>query len=128
MNGTSQRIDAIRYPVAIDGDGGRLSRESDYEAYVRQLIRQVLLTSPGERVHRPDFGAGLRRMIFAPNSPATASLVQTVVYQALDRWLGRLIRVDEVEAQANESRLDVTVVYTLLARRETRYLTLEVTL
>lgn len=128
MNGTRQVIDAIRHPVAIDGDGGRLRQESDYEAYVRQLIRQVLLTSPGERVHRPDFGAGLRRMVFAPNSPATASLIQTLVYQALERWLGRLIRVDEVEARASDSRLDVTVVYTLLARREKRYLTLEVTL
>lgn len=128
MNGPSKPIDAVYYPLAIDGDGGRLRHESDYEAYIRQLIRQVLLTAPGERVHRPDFGAGLRRMIFAPNSPATASLTQTLVYQALDRWLGRLIKVDEVQAEADDSRLDVTVVYTILARREKRYLTLEVTL
>lgn len=121
-------IEAIRYPFAIDAGAGRLRRESDYEAYIKQLVMQVLLTSPGERVHRPEFGAGIRRMIFAPNSPATASLAQTLVFEALQTWLGNLIRVDDVGAQANDARLEVKVVYTILARHEQRFLNLEVTL
>ena len=40
----------------------------DYEAHIRDLIEQVLFTSPGERVNRPDFGSGLLRLVFAPNS------------------------------------------------------------
>ncbi len=123
-----KRATAIRYPFAINRPVGRLAQEPDYEEYIKQLIMQVLLTSPGERVHRPEFGAGLRRMIFAPNSPGTASLTQTVVFEALDRWLGRLIRVDDVTAEARDERLDVTVVYTILARREQRFLNVEVTL
>lgn len=121
-------IEAIHYPFAIDAGVGRLRQESDYEEYIKQLIMQVLLTSPGERVHQPEFGAGLRRMIFAPNSPGTASLTQTMVFEALNRWLGRLIRVDEVNAAARNERLEVTVVYTILARREQRFLNVEVTL
>ena len=102
--------------------------ESDYEAYIRQLIRQVLLTAPGERINRPDFGAGIRRLVFAPNSDATASLTQTLVFEALNNWLGTLIRTDEVTAKANNERLDVTIVYTILARQEQRFLNLEVTI
>ena len=51
-------LHAIKYPFAIDAGGGRAAEESDYEAYIRQLIRQVLMTAPGERINRPSFGAG----------------------------------------------------------------------
>ncbi len=121
-------INAIRFPVAIDAGGGRLRQETDYEEYIAQLIRQVLLTSPGERVHRPTFGAGLRRMVFAPNGLAAASLAETTVFQALNAWLGQLIKVDNVTASAVDSRLDVGVAYTLIARGEQRFLNVEVTL
>ena len=124
----SQRIKAIHYPVEVDSNAGRLRQETNYSEYISQLVRQVLLTSPGERVHRPDFGAGLRKMVFAPNSPATASMTQTLVFQALDNWLGNYIRVDDVRSRADDERLDVGVTYTVLADGEQRYLNVEVTL
>ena len=120
-------VTAIRFPLAVDDAIGRLKQEADYERYVAQLIRQVLLTTPGERAHRPEFGAGLLRMVFAPNDNATAALLQTAVLEALNRWLGNLITVDEVEAVAGEGRLDVTLTYTLKARGTTQVLNLEVT-
>jgi phage baseplate assembly protein W len=119
---------ALRFPIAVDANTGRFAREPDYDNYIRQVIRQVLLTAQGERINRPTFGAGLRHMVMAPNSPATASLTQTIVYQALTTWLGSLISTDTVTTQANAERLDITVVYTVRARGEQRELSLEVTL
>jgi phage baseplate assembly protein W len=119
---------ALKFPAAVDSQTGRFVRETDYDAYVRQLIRQVLLTAQGERINRPDFGAGLRHMVMAPNSVGSASLVQTMVYQALTTWLGTVIVVDEVTATANNERLDIVVIYTVRARGEQRELSLEVTL
>ena len=122
-----QTFQAIHHPLSIAPAGGRLRQENDYEAYIRQLIRQVLLTAPGERINRPELGAGVRRLVFAPLSPATASLAQTTVYQALTTWLGTLIRVENVEAAATEpGRLDIVVTYLLLARGERRFLNVEV--
>lgn len=121
-------LHALRYPFAIDRGGGRAAEESDYDAYVRQLIRQVLFTAPGERINRPDFGAGLRRMVFAPNSPAVASLAQTFVYQALTRWLSSVIKVEQVAVTAEESTLRITVHYLVLQRGEVRVLNEEVAL
>jgi len=119
-------LHALRYPFAIDAGGGRAAEESDYDTYVRQLIRQVLLTAPGERINRPDFGAGVRRMVFAPNSPATATLAQTFVYQALTRWLATVIRVEEVKVSAVESTMLIDVRYIVIQRGETRILREEV--
>lgn len=124
----NQPITSIRYPFAINGRVGRLAQEQDYEEYIKQLIRQVLFTGQGERINRPDFGAGVRRLIFTPNSPATASLAQTLVYQALTTWLSTLIRTDDVRAEADNERLNIHVVYTILARQERRFLNVEVTL
>ena len=124
----STPITAIRFPFAIDDRLGRLAQENDYEQYIQQLIRQVLFTPQGERINRPDFGAGVKRLIFTPNSPATASLAQTLIFQALTTWLGTLIRTDDVKAEADNERLNITIVYTVLAKQERRFLNLEVTL
>jgi phage baseplate assembly protein W len=123
----SQPVTSIRFPFAIDNRPGRLAQENDYEEYIKQLIRQVLLTAQGERINRPDFGAGVKRLVFVPNSPATASLAQTLIFQALTTWLGSLIRTDDVQAEASGERLNITIVYTILARQERRFLNLEVT-
>jgi phage baseplate assembly protein W len=123
----STPITSIRFPFAIDRRLGRLAQEREYDEYIKQLIRQVLFTAQGERINRPDFGAGVKRLVFAPNSPATASLARTLIFQALTTWLGTLIRTDEVKAEAVDERLNITIVYTVLARRERRFLNLEVT-
>lgn len=121
-------FEGFRHPVALDASLGRLREERDYPAYVMQLITQVLLTAPGERVNRPDFGAGLRQLVFSPSSPETATLLQATVFQSLDRWLGQLIKVDRVDTSFENGRIDVAVSYTLKARGDQQVLNLEVTL
>jgi hypothetical protein len=117
----------IRFPFAIDDRLGRLALETDYDEYIKQLIRQVLFTAQGERINRPEFGAGVKRLVFAPNSSATASLAQTIIFQALSTFLGTLIRTESVTAEAADERLNINIVYTVLSRRERRFLNLEVT-
>lgn len=121
-------VDAIQFPISIDRALGQLKKERDYERYVGQLIRQVLLTAPGERAHRPEFGAGLRRMVFSPNDEATASLLETIVLQNLNRWLGDLIKLESVKARADNNVLRVDIAYVLKARGTSQILNLEVTL
>jgi phage baseplate assembly protein W len=121
-------FEGFHYPVAVDASLGRFRKESDYPAYVVGLITQVLLTAPGERVNRPDFGAGLRRLVFSPSSQETATLLQATVFQSLDRWLGNLIKVEQVSTSFEDGRLDVVIAYTLKSRGDQQVLNLEVTL
>jgi uncharacterized protein len=122
------KIHSILYPFAIDKRLGQLAEETDYAEHVEQMIKQVLFTNPGERINRPDFGCGLMRMVFAPNSEVTANLTQVTIVQSLERWLGTLIDVIDVKAIANNEKLEVAIVYILRARQERRYLNLEVTI
>ena len=118
---------SIHHPFMIDASLGRLAQEVDYAEHVEQLMLQVLLTAPGERINRHDFGCGLKRMVFAPNNPVAATLAQVTVYEALNRWLSSVIVVSEVKVDAHEEKLQIRVSYALKARREMRYLNLEVT-
>ena len=76
----------------------------------------------------PDFGCGLMRMVFAPNSTESANLTQVAIVQALEKWMSTLIEVIDVKAVAIDEKLEVNLVYLLKARQEQRYLNLEVTL
>lgn len=118
----------FRFPAGVDRSRGRFSEESDYDAYVRGLIRQVLLTAKGERINRPAFGAGVRRLVFAPLSDASAMLARTMIFEALNRWLATVIQVESVEARADQAKLEITVVYRVIAHGERRYLNEEVVL
>jgi phage baseplate assembly protein W len=91
------------------------------------MMMQVLFTAPGERIDRPDFGCGVKRLVFAPNSEASATLAQVTIFDALTRWLGTAITVNDVKAAAHDEKLEISIVYTLKTRGERRYLNLEVT-
>lgn len=118
---------SIKHPFAVDIGRGRLAEEENYAAHVEQMMLQILFTAPGERINRPDFGCGVKRLVFAPNSEVTATLAQVTIFEALTRWLGSAIDVNEVEVQAIDSRMEIQIVYTLRARGERRYLNLQVT-
>ena len=119
---------SILYPFAIDPGLGRLAEETDYTQHIEQLIKQILFTAPGERVNRPDFGCGIKRLVFAPNDPVTASLAQVVIFQSLKRWMGDAIDIQDVKANAIDSRLEIKLAYFLKARQQRRYLNLELAL
>lgn len=118
---------SIKHPVAIDHGRGRLAEEDNYASHVEQMMLQVLFTAPGERINRPDFGCGVKRLVFAPNSEVTATLAQVTIFESLNRWLGSAITVNDVSVLAIDSRMEIKIAYTLRARGERRYLNLEVT-
>ncbi len=105
------------YPFHFDGRGR--TAETDTSDYIRDLIEQVLLTAPGERVMRPGFGSGVMQLLFAAASPEVAATTQFMVQAALQEWLSDVITVEAVEVEARESALLITVNY-LERRTQTR--------
>ena len=106
------------FPFRIDPASGQGARVS-YEAHVEQMIRQVLLTSPGERVNLPDFGCGLRQLLFAPYSEALEATTKLLILQALNKWLGNQIQVKEVsvappDTGLNEGQVLIQIDYVLI--------------
>jgi hypothetical protein len=108
----------VDFPFHLDG-GGRVAGTSE-DDHIRDLLFQVLFTNPGERVNRPDFGCGLKALLFMPNSDALATATQVLVKGALQRWLEAEIQVERVEVSAERERLSVTVAYSKRTTGERR--------
>jgi hypothetical protein len=105
----------LQFPVAIDA-AGELST-AVYEDDVHQAIILILGTNPGERIMRPDFGAGLNRFVFEPITATTTHAIETRVSEALIDWEAR-IDVLEVTVTADRStrnQLLITIRYRIRA-------------
>jgi phage baseplate assembly protein W len=108
----------VDYPFHFDSRG-RTAETTD-DDHIRDMIEQVLFTSPGERVNRPTFGSGLMQLVFAPNSDELAAATQLLVQGALQQWLGHLIQVHAVEVRSEDASLLVTVKYVVTRTQEQR--------
>jgi phage baseplate assembly protein W len=108
------------FPFRID-PVSRQAAQSNYAAHVDQMIRQVLLTSPGERADLPEFGCGLRRLVFEPHSNALDATTNIIVTQALNKWLAGQIQVQKITvngASGDPAQLNVQIDYILIETRE----------
>lgn len=103
----------IAFPLQIDRAGRTLT--ASYDDHVRQMIGQLLFTRVGERVMQPTLGCSLLQLVFEPNSPEVAAVVQMTVQASLQQWLGDVIRVDSVAVSAADAVLTVAVAYVVLA-------------
>jgi phage baseplate assembly protein W len=101
----------IDYPFHPDVRGR--TADVDADGHLRDLIEQVLFTTPGERVNRPTFGSGLAQLVFAPTSEELATATQFIVQGALQQSLGELIQVEAVDVRSQDATLEVTVQYSV---------------
>jgi uncharacterized protein len=102
----------IDFPFQADGRG-RTSVSGDH--HLRDLMEQLIFTSPGERVNRPTFGSGLLQMVFAPSSDELAAATQFLLQGTLQQWLGDLIQAEAVRVEIQDSTLLVTVQFVVRA-------------
>jgi uncharacterized protein len=114
------------FPFRIDAASGQAAQAS-YQDHVDQMIQQILLTDPGERVCLPTFGAGLRRLLFAPMSAQLQASTQMIVTQSLNAWLSNQITLQTVTVDTPISNpglqpgtILITVSYTLIETQSVR--------
>ncbi len=101
----------LAFPVAVDPGTGAIAL-AEYEEDIRQAIRIILDTDPGERVMRPDFGAGLRALVFEPINTHTLALTRHRVEQALVLWEPRIDSVTvKTDARPEQGLIAIEVRY-----------------
>jgi uncharacterized protein len=111
------------FPYRIGPDGRTAG--AGYEQHIREMIEQLLFTRRGERVNRPDFGAGVTELIFVENAPEMAAAAQHMVMGTLQQWLSGSIEVRGVETRAADNLLAITVRYRPLDEVRERAVTVE---
>lgn len=109
---------AAHLDIAFGFDANGRTAVTDDDDHIRDMIKAVLFTTPGERVNRPDFGCGIRQLVFAPLGDTLTATTQHLVQGSLLRWLGDVILVEDVTVEAVESTLSIAVTYSVRATSE----------
>ena len=89
------------FPPGVNKQGGMALASGRSE--IEQAIQIILMTTPGQRLMRPNFGSRLTELVFAPNNSQTAVLAQRFVQAALGMWEPR-ITVNDVTAYPDPNR------------------------
>lgn len=112
MSSTSKTDLHLAFPLAIFNG---LPAVSDYELYVAQLIEQVLLTMPGERVNRPTFGCGIMQMVMQPMSEQMVAATQFLVQSQLQQATSGYATIQNTTVAVVGTELEIMVAYTIPA-------------
>lgn len=113
----------LAFPFRFGSDG-RTATPLTLDEHVRGEILQLLLTAPGERPFLPNFGAGLKRLVFERNDPISAALAKATVTQSLSSWLQSRIAVQALDVLAEDATLRVDLTYRVLATGEVHAISL----
>jgi Bacteriophage baseplate protein W len=109
----------LKYPYSVSGSG--IPNTTTADDHLRDLILQVLFTSPGERVNLPDFGVGAQRLVFQPSDETLRSSAQFLISTNLQRWLGDRINVEQVRVTADpgdENAVTIEILYVTIATQQ----------
>jgi len=118
----------IGFPPRVGADGRVVWSEG--EANIRESIRVILLTELNERLHLPEFGGGLNRFLFEPNTATTRQLIRDRITKALAEWEPRIVvQTVEVEPDAQDAQAAIAVInYQLVATQISERVSLTVSL
>jgi phage baseplate assembly protein W len=111
----------LSFPFRVGRDGRTVCVASRAE-HVRDEVVQLILTSQGERPFLPEFGGGARRLVFEGTSDATQAMAKAMVSQALQRWLGSRVTVEELTVQMIDTQITIDLLYRLAGEPDSRQL------
>ncbi len=100
----------LAFPFRIDADGRTAAPASDAD-HIRDELLQLLLTNPGERPFLPEFGGGVRRLVFEPASDVLRGVTKARITQALTRWLGHRLTVELLDVTFSGELIEITIQY-----------------
>ncbi len=121
MSARSSYPRTLAFPFRI-GDEGRPVCAATKDEHVRDEILQLILTAAGERAFVPELGTNVRRLTFENLDQATQSLTKATIMQALSRWLGERVAVEELQVEIAESTLGVELRYRVVGAEDSRTL------
>jgi phage baseplate assembly protein W len=109
----------LAFPFRI-GDDGRSAVARSEADHVRDELLQLMLTDPGERPFLPDFGGGARRLVFEPASDVLREVTKARITQALSRWLGHRLTVEELLVTFEGALIEISVSYRPVGEPDSR--------
>lgn len=99
-----------KFPVGVNPTTGRIAMSVHVED-IKESIRIIISTAPGERLMRPDFGCGIHDLVFSTISPPTIGLFESRVREAISKWEARvdIVSLDISSKDADRGKLEINL-------------------
>ena len=115
----------LSFPFRVGADG-RAVQISTLEEHVRDELMQLLLTNPAERLFLPEFGGGVRRLVFeGADDATTGSMAKALITQNIRRWLDHRITLESLDVTVENETIEVTIAYCIAGTEDKRVLTFQ---
>ena len=114
----------LAFPFRI-GPDGRTAGPADLDAHVRDELLQLLLTNLGERAFLPELGTNIRRLVFENTDEGTLGVTQSIVADALQKWLGTRVAVEGLTISTQNGAIEVVVQYRAIGSQVTKVMKLQ---
>ena len=114
----------LSFPFRIGADG-RTAQVDSLEQHVRDELIQLVLTNPGERLYLPEFGAGVRRLVFENAGEITAAAAKASLSAALSRWLGQRVTPEELIVESVNETITIDLRYRVAGTPDQRRIRFE---
>jgi uncharacterized protein len=109
----------LSFPFRIATDG-RTAEVSTLEQHVRDELVQLLLTNPAERLFLPEFGGGVRRLVFENIDETTGAMTKALITQAISRWIGHRVTLEDLKVEIENETIEVDLKYRIAGTEDTR--------
>ena len=119
---------AVALPLGINDTDGAYILHKDLTSMAEQNLKMVILTNPGERIMKPDFGAGIRQFLFEPATSGTATLVRQRIQDQVNKYLPYidLLSLNVYTSEVGEATLVVSLQYAIPAANIVSDVTIDV--
>jgi len=114
----------LSFPFRIGSDG-RTAQVKSVEDNIRDEIVQLLLTNPGERYFLPDFGGGVRQLMFSNLDDFTLAKAKAILTNTLSKWLKDRIEIQDIILEIINEEVRVEIHYTIIGSEESKTLIYE---
>ncbi len=111
----------LAFPFHV-GANGRAVQVTTLENHVRDELMQLILTNPGERLFLPEFGGGVRRLVFENIDEASGAMVKATLTRAISRWLSHRITLEELKVEIESEKIEVNLKYRIAGTQDVRVL------
>ena len=114
----------LAFPFHI-GTDGKTAQVSSLEEHVKQELIQLLLTNLGERVFLPEFGGGVRQLIFESADETASGMTKAMMTQVISTWLGHRLTLENLEVKIQNGTIEVTIKYKIIGTEDSRLMTFQ---
>jgi phage baseplate assembly protein W len=106
---------SVKLPLSIDDTDGAYALNKTFIALVRQNLKMVLLTNPGERIMDKDFGVGLSHSLFEQNVETEYIYIKDKIEEQVGKYLS-YIAIENIDIQSIEegNGIHITLAYRII--------------